>query len=117
MTFKQVIDGFENEWASVHSSFNSEYSLYKQFKRDLLDDDLDSEHRSMILESIREHALSCNRAYSNMSELKETVRTFSKFATKENEVNDLLNLFNRLDDIVWYDYDKVSFVRQHENLY
>lgn len=115
MTFKQIKEGFRSEWYSVHSCYLSERDKFTRLYNSLEDDE-SSLFRSDIEESMNEAALNCNRAYNGMSELVNTIRVFSRVASKESECDELYSLFKYYDDIVWNEFDNVSSVRSLAHL-
>lgn len=114
MTFKQIKESFRREWASVHSCYLSERDKFIRLHNSF--EDGSSIFNSDIEELMNESALNCNRAYNGMSELVNTIRVFSRVASKESECDELYSLFQYYDDIVWNEFDNVSSIRSLAHL-
>lgn len=123
MTFKQLIKGIKEEWATAHTSYCSEKAQLKKLIEKAEKDEEEKNYNYNMSNAldISDKASSALKYFYAMDEIKEMVRTLKKIATKEEETEWLENYFVKLDDEVWNELDnkmKIEIIkRKYENIY
>ena len=122
MTFKQLIKGIKEEWATAHSCYCSEKAQLKKLVEKAEKDEEEKNYNYNIDNAleISDKASSVLKYFYAMDEIKEMVRTLKKIATKEEEEEWLENYFVKLDDEIWNELDNriniEKIKRKYENI-
>ena len=123
MTFKQLAEGLKSQWADAHINYCSTRAELKKFveRAERQEENGMIEYRTLNANDVIDEASTVIKFYYIMDGIKETVRTLSKVATKEEEKKWLENWFMKLDDIIWNEIDNKieteSIKRKYENIY
>ena len=114
MTFKQIMKAFKKDWEKYILNYKiSKYDFYHLIQDAVIESE-DYDHDDPYThEKIFTKGAEAVQAYRQMASLYNTVRTFYEVATLDKEKDELYNLMNEFDDILFKEEPNRDEIKIH----